>query len=107
MGTLKATTISTRSGAMKAKPWPRIGLEAELEGLPLLVNRLTVGGPPFGVLEPLHGLVLFAGRVLAELVLGQQRIEVGTGPGVGDHLSGLGLVLSQRHLLHQPVARRL
>src|SRR5204862_5853031 len=119
MGRLKATTISTSSGATKEKPVERIRLpppmtgegfqgvsassQVELERLPLLVHRLAVLGPPFGVLEVLHGLVLLAGRELPELVLGQQRIEIGAGTGVGDHLGGLGLVLRQRHLVEQLV----
>src|SRR5476651_911009 len=97
MGASKPTSISTRSGAMKEKPVPRIadapGSEVELERLPLLVHGLAVLGPPFSVLEILHGLVLLAGRELPELVLGQQRIEIRAGAGVGNHLRGLGLVL--------------
>ena len=57
--------------------------QAELEGLPLLVHRLAIVGPPLGILEILHRLVLLAGGELPELVLWQQRIELGTGAGVG------------------------
>src|SRR5476651_1696463 len=95
MGASKATSISTRSGAMKEKPVPRIAdvprSEAELERLPLLVHGIAIVGPPLGILEILHGFVLLAGRVLPELVLGQQRIELWAGTGVGDH--GRRLVL--------------
>src|SRR5471030_3342088 len=107
MGASKAISISTRSGAMKEKPVPRIAdvpdSEAEFERLPLLVHGLAIVGPPLGILEILHGLVLLAGRKLPELVLGQQWIELGAGAGVGDHTRGLGLVLRQRHLVHQLV----
>src|SRR5260370_42657668 len=99
MGALKATTISTRSGATKPKPCPRIALKVQLEGFPLLVHGLAVLRPPFGVLEVLHGLVLLAGRELPQLVLGQQRIEVRAAAGVGDYRRGLGLVLLPRHLV--------
>src|SRR5258708_2504488 len=75
--------------------------QAQLESFPLLINGFAVVGPPLGVLEVLHFLVRTARRQLPELVLGQQRIELGAWASVGDHLRSLGLVLRQRHLVHQ------